>query len=114
MPILFSRNKSDDYQILISFKGFDLATMKLFHYLLVGLIVFSGSIYSLRASDFSDADSAPDTLKSYYQDLTGKARLTKLLELSRQIISNNPRLAKQLSSQAASLALELSLPEEQG
>ena len=114
MPILFSRNKSDDYQILISFKGFDLATMKLFHYLLVGLIVFSGSIYSLRASDFSDADSAPDTLKSYYQDLTGKARLTKLLELSRQIISNNPRIAKQLSSQAASLALELSLPEEQG
>lgn len=88
--------------------------MKLSRYFLVGLIAFSCSICSLKANESPDVDSTLDTLKAYYQDLTGADRLAKLLELSNKIVSNNPRLAKQLSSQAASLALELSAAEEHG
>ena len=88
--------------------------MKLFRYFSLSLLLFFGCCYNLQAIEVSEADSAPDTVNSHYQDLTGKVRLVKLLELSKQLLSNNPRLTKQLASQASSLALELSLSEEQG
>lgn len=88
--------------------------MKLLKFLFVGLSLYFGGLCTSAADELSDADSAPDTLKAYYQNLTGKPRLTMLLDLSKQILANNPRLAKQLSSQAASLGLELGEQESQG
>jgi len=88
--------------------------MRLYRCLFVGFVFYFGCLGSLHAFELSDSDSAPDTVKAYYQKLTGKERLHKLLELSKQILSNNPRLSQQLSSQASALALELGAAEEQG
>ncbi|SDB87507.1 tetratricopeptide repeat-containing hybrid sensor histidine kinase/response regulator [Williamwhitmania taraxaci] len=88
--------------------------MKLFRCFFVGFVFYFGCAWSIQGKELSVSDSAPDTVKAIYQKLTGKPRLLQLLELSKQTLQNNPRLSKQLSSQAISLALELGAKEEQG
>lgn len=88
-----------------------MANFRCIPFLLV-LFLLNGS--QLFAKGVAVADSAPDSVREQYQNLTGKDRLTRLLELSKTMVASNPGIAKQLASQATLLAIELNSQEEQG
>jgi Signal transduction histidine kinase len=60
------------------------------------------------------ADSTQDTILVQYDNLSGKEKLNKMLDLSKKYLTIKPGIAKQLASKATLLAIEINAAEEQG